>query len=95
MSCCHPTRREFLRVAGAAAAAAATPIFLPATASGSADADRWALGPFVKRKDPVLRPTPDSRFTCPVRGKEVRWEEQNIYNPAAVVRDGKVHLLYT
>ncbi len=54
----------------------------------------WQMGPFVKHKEPVLRPTPDSRFRCPIRGKEVRWEEQNVYNPAAVVREGKVYLLY-
>src|SRR5574340_1662371 len=56
--------------------------------------DNWAIGPFVKRKEPVLRSTPASRFRCPIRGKEVRWEEQNVYNPAAVVRDGEVFLLY-
>jgi len=39
-------------------------------------------------------PAPDSKFQCPVLGKEVRWEEQNVYNPATVVRDGKVYLLY-
>ncbi len=54
----------------------------------------WDLGPFVKTKQPVFSPTPDSRFQCPILGKEVRWEEQNVYNPAAVVRDGKVYLLY-
>jgi predicted GH43/DUF377 family glycosyl hydrolase len=52
------------------------------------------MGPFVKLPQPVLSPTPDSKFQCPILGKEVRWEEQNVYNPAAVVRDGKVYLLY-
>ena len=27
-------------------------------------------------------------------GKDARWEEMNTYNPAAVVKDGKVYLLY-
>jgi hypothetical protein len=54
----------------------------------------WETGPFVKQKQPVLSPTPESRFQCPILGKEVRWEEQNVYNPAAVVRDGKVYLFY-
>lgn len=54
----------------------------------------WALGPFAKRMEPVLSPTPDSVFDCPVEGRSVRWEQQNVYNPAAVVREGKVHLLY-
>jgi beta-1,2-mannosidase len=52
------------------------------------------MGPFIKRPNPVLSPTADSRFQCPILGKEVRWEEQNAYNPAAVVRDCKVDLLY-
>ncbi|MCX6925066.1 MAG: glycoside hydrolase family 130 protein [Verrucomicrobia bacterium] len=54
----------------------------------------WQIGPFVKVLKPVLSPTPDSKFHCPVLGKEVRWEEQNVYNPATVVRDGKVYLFY-
>jgi len=57
-------------------------------------AGTWEMGPFVKRDKPVLSPTPDSKFQCPILGKEVRWEEQNVYNPAAVVKDGKVYLLY-
>lgn len=91
---CRSTRRNFLAVAGATVAAAAMPRFLCVAGAPARGPDAWALGPFVKRKDPVLRPTADSRFVCPVRGKEVKWEEQNVYNPAAVVRNGKVHLLY-
>lgn len=36
----------------------------------------------------------DTVFTCPVRGKPVNWEAKDVFNPAAVVRDGKVYLLY-
>jgi beta-1,2-mannosidase len=54
----------------------------------------WALGPFVKVERPVLEPDPKPTFRCPVSGKTVRWEMQNVYNPAAVVKDGKLHLLY-
>ena len=66
--------------------------------AGDSPGDRamraWDIGPFVKHPKPVLSPTSDSRFQCPILGKEVRWEEQNVYNPAAVVRNGKVYLLY-
>jgi len=62
--------------------------------TGPATGRNWDMGPFVKRKEPILRPTPDFRFQCPIRGKEVRWAEQNVYNPSAVVRNGKVYLLY-
>jgi len=54
----------------------------------------WEMGPFVKRAKPILSPTADSTFRCPILKKEVNWESQNVYNPAAVVRDGKVYLLY-
>jgi len=67
---------------------------LSAAAFAAAPEHDWQMGPFVKHREPVLRPTPDTRFTCPIRGKEVRWEEQNVYNPAAVARDSKVYLLY-
>jgi len=105
----HPlTCRRFLKSVGATAIAALfllCSLALAADADASAaDAARaeakitnpecWELGPFVKYPEPVLRPTPRSIFRCPVRGKEVRWEERNVYNPAAVVRDGKVYLLY-
>ncbi|MCY3018501.1 MAG: alpha-galactosidase [Planctomycetota bacterium] len=69
-------------------------LVLSAAAFAADAAPDWQMGPFVKHPQPVLSPTPDSRFQCPVLGKEVRWEEQNVYNPAAVVRDSKVYLLY-
>jgi predicted GH43/DUF377 family glycosyl hydrolase len=110
MSNYQPARRDFLRTAGAVAmTATVTPLFLPAYADAQADAlgaatarakaaiaarEGWEIGPFVKREEPVLRPRPESVFKCPIMGKEVRWEEMNTYNPAAVVHDGKVHLLY-
>jgi len=56
--------------------------------------ESWEIGLFVKHPEPVLRPNPDSVFKCPILGKEVRWEQKNTYNPAAVLRNGKVHLLY-
>jgi len=75
--------REAARAAAAARAKAAI-----------AAPEGWEMGPFVKKPEPVLRPTRESRFRCPILGKAVRWEEQNTYNPAAVVRNGKIHLLY-
>jgi predicted GH43/DUF377 family glycosyl hydrolase len=52
------------------------------------------LGPFVRHPAPVLGPRPEAVFHCPVRNAAVRWEEKDVFNPAAVVREGKVHLLY-
>src|SRR5688572_22229938 len=55
----------------------------------------WAMLPFSKidSVNPILLPG-DNVFICPVRKKEVKWEEKDVFNPAAVVRNGKVYLLY-
>ena len=56
----------------------------------------WVLNGFEKVDsiNPILAPRPEQTFLCPVAGREVRWEERNVLNPAAVVKDGKVHLFY-
>lgn len=55
----------------------------------------WALTPFVKTDsvNPILTPG-QNEFTCPVRGSRLKWDEKDVFNPAAVVRDGKVYLLF-
>jgi beta-1,2-mannosidase len=56
----------------------------------------WALLDFVKADsiNPILKPSPDQVFFCPLNRKEIRWEEKNVLNPSAVVKDGKVYLIY-
>lgn len=56
----------------------------------------WTLTRFVKvdSLNPVLQPDPGQVFACPVSRKTVAWEARNVLNPAAVVREGKVYLLY-
>ena len=54
------------------------------------------FGPFQKPKDvnPILRPNRTSTFASPMNDTIVRWEEYATFNPAAVVKDGKVYVLY-
>lgn len=55
----------------------------------------WAMGEFVRPVDyPVIEPNSESVFFCPMRGEEIRWEDNDTFNPAAVVKDGKIHVLY-
>jgi predicted GH43/DUF377 family glycosyl hydrolase len=56
----------------------------------------WALLPFTKADDvnPVLLPDTTSTFLCPVRNTIVQWEEKDVFNPAAVVRNDTVFLLF-
>ncbi len=56
----------------------------------------WAMLDFVKADsiNPILEPSSDQVFSCPLSKKEVRWEERNVLNPSAIVKDGKVFLIY-
>jgi predicted GH43/DUF377 family glycosyl hydrolase len=58
--------------------------------------ENWQLGPFVKADaaNPVLTPLSDTEFYGPVRQQTVRWEEKDVFNPAAINVDGTIHLLY-
>ena len=55
----------------------------------------WAILPFnkVDSVNPVLT-AGDREFICPVLNKTVKWEEKDVFNPAAVIKEGKVYLLY-
>lgn len=56
----------------------------------------WVLGSFVRPegKNPVIRPIEESEFFCPMRKAIVKWEESDVFNPAATVKDGKIVVLY-
>jgi len=55
----------------------------------------WALLPFEKINDanPILT-AGDGVFTCPILKQEVKWEEKDVFNPAAVVRNDTLFLFY-
>jgi len=55
----------------------------------------WAIGPWTRAaNEPVIRPDPAQVFDDPVSHATVHWEALHTFNPAAVVRDGKVYVLY-
>lgn len=56
----------------------------------------WALGGFVRpeKANPIITPNPSSQFDCPMQGKKIGWEESDVFNPAATVRNGKICILY-
>lgn len=55
----------------------------------------WALLPFNKidEVNPVMIPDSIQAFSCPIIGK-VKWEEKDVFNPAAVIRHDTIFLLY-
>lgn len=56
----------------------------------------WALGGFVRPAglNPIISPRPSSVFYDPMHKKQVHWESNDTFNPAATVKDGKVVVLY-
>jgi predicted GH43/DUF377 family glycosyl hydrolase len=67
----------------------------PEKAAGASDPTDWALLPFVKvdSVNPVLAPGANT-FTDPIWKKKVAWEEKDVFNPAVVVKNGKIYMLY-
>ena len=68
---------------------------LLAAAVWCAAEEPWQIGPFTRPADgPVISPNRDSVFVDPVNGQTVHWEALHTFNPAAIVRNGKVYVLY-
>ena len=77
-------------------ALAASFLALSAGEPARAQGRDWMFGPFEKPRqvNPVIAPRRASTFVSPTNGSTVHWEEYATFNPAAVVRGGKVYLLY-
>ena len=56
----------------------------------------WALGGFVRpeKANPIITPILPINSTVPCRTKKIGWEESDVFNPAATVKDGKIYVLY-
>lgn len=56
----------------------------------------WMLGPFERAENaqPIIAPTDQTSWKDPMSGKAVKWESMATFNPAAIVKDGKIHILY-
>lgn len=55
----------------------------------------WVIGPWTRASQtPVIQPRPESTFVDPISSQPVHWEALHTFNPAAIVRDGKIVVLY-
>jgi len=62
----------------------------------SSDADQsWMLSGVTKHDEvfPILS-SDTTTFFCPVNKTRVKWQEYYVFNPAAVVRDNKVYMIF-
>lgn len=55
----------------------------------------WAIGPFIRPegKNPIIN-VDTCGFLDPMSQTWLRWEESDVFNPAAVLKDNKVYVLY-
>jgi predicted GH43/DUF377 family glycosyl hydrolase/lysophospholipase L1-like esterase len=60
------------------------------------NAEPWVIGPFSRPAvgNPVIAPRPQSTFLDPIEHAPVPWEALHAFNPAAIVRNNKVYVLY-
>jgi hypothetical protein len=58
--------------------------------------EQWVLGGFERPKgiNPIIEPDTSSVFYDPMLKKEIRWEDNDTFNPAAVVRGDSVYVIY-
>ncbi|MCE7041817.1 glycoside hydrolase family 130 protein [Dyadobacter sp. CY312] len=56
----------------------------------------WAFGGFVRPAgvNPVISPDSTSSFLCPMTQRNIDWESNDTFNPAATIKDGKIVVLY-
>ena len=56
----------------------------------------WALGKFVRPAiiNPIISPDKTARFTDPINKKQVAWEANDTFNPAATIKNGKIVVIY-
>lgn len=55
----------------------------------------WQLGPFTRPTSaPVISPNKSSLFDDPIRHSPVHWEALHTFNPATIIRGGKIYVLY-
>ncbi len=67
-----------------------------AVGGGLLQAQNWVIGPFARpvSGNPVIAPRPQSSFQDPILHAAAHWEALHTFNPAAIVRDHKIYVLY-
>ena len=56
--------------------------------------DVWLLGFEKPRENPILTADSSYVFSCPLQNREVQWQKADVFNPAAIVRNDSIYLLF-
>jgi predicted GH43/DUF377 family glycosyl hydrolase len=56
----------------------------------------WTFGGFQRpaNVNPVISPDSTSTFFCPMNKRQIDWESNDTFNPAAIIKNGKIVVLY-
>ncbi|MEO6284465.1 MAG: glycoside hydrolase family 130 protein [Dyadobacter sp.] len=56
----------------------------------------WTFGGFERpaNVNPVISPDTTSTFLCPMNKRQIDWESNDTFNPAATIKNGKIVVLY-
>lgn len=49
---------------------------------------------YKPKENPIIKADSTFKFVCPVKNETVRWQKAEVFNPAAIVKDNRVYLLY-
>ena len=68
----------------------------PKAEKATVNSSDWSFPHFEKQDDvnPILKPDNELFFNDPITQNQVFWEERNVLNPAAIVRNDTVFMLY-
>ncbi|HWZ01486.1 MAG TPA: hypothetical protein VNX17_10415, partial [Edaphobacter sp.] len=73
----------------------ATLLSIALLAAAKPTSSSWQVGPFTRPTNaPVITPSKASLFTDPIAKAPIHWESLHTFNPAAIVRDNKIYVLY-
>jgi beta-1,2-mannosidase len=56
---------------------------------------QWQMENFVKPAfNPIMQADSSYTFFCPIKKERVQWQKADVFNPAAIVRNNKVYILF-
>jgi len=49
---------------------------------------------YKPEENPIMSADSSYTFLCPVKNELVQWQKADVFNPAAIVKDNKIHMLF-
>ena len=73
-------------------------LLLAAGCTTGAKSENETAGAFMNfqkpEENPILSADSSYTFLCPIKNELVQWQKADVFNPAAIVKDNKIHMLF-